>query len=312
MTLTQLEYVVALERYRHFALAAEKCFITQPTLSMQIQKLEEELGVKLFDRTKQPVIPTEMGELVVAQARKVLWEAERIPKLIEEQQDILSGELRLGIIPTLAPYLLPALYATIREKYPQLHLHVKEMITEEIVQSLKNNWLDCGLVVTPLEDASIKEDPLFFEELYLFVSETHPWYKKASIKANELQPHEIWLLEEGHCFRSQVIHLCASGKDVSTAFKYESGSLETLKRMVLLNKGMTVLPQLAVNELPNSQRAMVKKIQGPVPVRQVSLVTHRDHVKTKLIQTLREEILLVVPPSMKKLHNKEIIPVGNG
>lgn len=312
MTLTQLEYVVALDRYRHFALAAEKCFVTQPTLSMQIQKLEEELGVKLFDRTKQPVIPTEMGELVVQQARKVLWEAERIPKLIEEQQDILSGELRLGIIPTLAPYLLPALYATIREKYPQLHLHVKEMITEDIVQSLKNNWLDCGLVVTPLEDASIKEDPMFFEELYLFVSDAHPWHKRSAIKAAELQQEDVWLLEEGHCFRSQVIHLCGSGSAEARSFKYESGSLETLKRMVMLNKGLTILPQLAVKELPAHQRTMVKKIQGPVPVRQVSLVTHRDHVKTKLIQTLREEILMVVPPSMKKLHNKEIIPVGNG
>lgn len=161
MTLTQLEYIVMLDTYRHFVLASEKCFVTQPTLSMQIQKLEEELGVKIFDRTKQPVIPTEIGAGIIAQARIVLREAGMIRQLIAEQKNTMTGELRIGIIPTLAPYLLPTLFKNIREKYPQVNLVAREIITEEVVKELKNNRLDCGIVVTPLKDSTIKEDVLF-------------------------------------------------------------------------------------------------------------------------------------------------------
>ena len=170
MTLTQLEYLVALDTYRHFVLAAKKCFVTQPTLSMQIQKLEEELGVKIFDRTKQPVIPTEIGESILAQARITLREAAVVKQLIADQKDSLSGELRIGIIPTLAPYVLPPLFKNIREKYPLINLIIKETITEDIIHDLKNNRLDCGIVVTPLKDASIKEHVLFYEELFVYVS----------------------------------------------------------------------------------------------------------------------------------------------
>src|SRR5487761_2434090 len=151
MTLTQLEYIVSLDTHRHFALAAEKCFITQPTLSMQIQKLEEELGVKIFDRTKQPVIPTEIGVELIAQARRTLWDAEMLKQIINDQKDTLSGELRIGIIPTLAPYILPPLYKSMKAKYPKLTLDIKEQITEDIIQELKNNRLDCSIVVTPLK-----------------------------------------------------------------------------------------------------------------------------------------------------------------
>ena len=167
MTLTQLEYIVTLDTYRHFSLAAEKCFITQPTLSMQIQKLEEELGLKIFDRTKQPVIPTEIGRDIIAQARIALHEAQMIKQIINDQKDTLAGELRIGIIPTLAPYLLPPLYKSMREKYPKLNLVLKELITEEVILELKNNRLDCSIVVTPLKDPSIKEDVLFYEELFV-------------------------------------------------------------------------------------------------------------------------------------------------
>ncbi len=170
MTLTQLEYIVALDTHRHFALAAEKCFITQPTLSMQIQKLEEELGVKIFDRTKQPVIPTEIGTNIIRQARITLREAHLIKQMINDQKDTLSGDLRMGIIPTLAPYLLPSLYKSMQDKYPQLNLIIKESITEDVIYELKNNRLDCGIVVTPLKDPSIKEDILFYEELFVNVS----------------------------------------------------------------------------------------------------------------------------------------------
>lgn len=309
MTLTQLEYIVSVDTHRHFVLASEKCFVTQPTLSMQIQKLEEELGVKIFDRTKQPVIPTEIGARIIAQARMVLKEARQITELINEQKDIMTGEIRIGIIPTLAPYMLPPLFKRMHEKYPQLHLNIKETITEEVIHELKNNRLDCGLVVTPLNDASIKEDVLFYEELYVYVSRRNALYDKKYVLADDINPDQLWLLEEGHCFRSQVLNLCELRKQSEIHFKYETGNIETLKRMVDNSDGITILPELAVMEFSKSQLKFVKRLKEPSPAREVSLVTHRDHIKTRLIKALREEILSIVPKQMHKLNNKKVLEI---
>ncbi len=310
MTLTQLEYLVALDTYRHFLIAAEKCFVTQPTLSMQIQKLEEELGIKIFDRTKQPVIPTEIGQGIIAQARVTLREAEMIKQIISDQQDTLSGELRIGIIPTLAPYLLPQLYKDMREKYPHLNLIIKEGITEELIHDLKSSRLDCGIVVTPLKDASIKEDVLFYEELFVYVSKKNALSSKKYVLAHEINPEQLWLLEEGHCFRSQVLNLCELRNSVDYHFKYETGNIETLKRMVDKSDGITILPEMAVMEFSPSQRKLVKRLKEPSPAREVSLVTHRDHIKTKLIKTLKEEILGIVPKEMRKLQHKKVLEIN--
>ncbi len=309
MTLTQLEYIVALDTYRHFVLASDKCFVTQPTLSMQIQKLEEELGVKLFDRTKQPVMPTDVGASIIAQARVVLREAQMIKQIITDQKDTLTGELRIGIIPTLAPYLLPPLYKHMRERYPQLNLVIKETITEEVVNELKHNRLDCGIVVTPLKDASIKEDVLFYEELFVYVSKKNALVDKKYVLANEIDPNKLWLLEEGHCFRSQILNLCELRKNSDFHFQYETGSIETLKRMVDRSDGMTILPELAVMEFGKPQMKLVKRLKEPSPAREVSLVTHRDHIKTRLIKTLKEEILDIVPRQMQKLNNKKVVEI---
>ena len=310
MTLTQLEYIVTLDTYRHFVLASEKCFVTQPTLSMQIQKLEEELGVKIFDRTKQPVIPTEIGATIIAQARIVLREAGMIRQLIAEQKDTMTGELRIGIIPTLAPYLLPTLFKNIRDKYPQVNLLAREIITEEIVQELKNNRLDCGIVVTPLKDSSIKEDVLFYEELFVYVSKNNALHNKKYVLPGDIDPAQLWLLEEGHCFRSQILNLCELQKHSGIQFRYETGNIETLKRMVDNSGGITILPELAVMEFDQQQLKLVKRLKEPSPAREVSLVTHRDHLKTKLIQTLKEEILNIVPKAMQKLHKKKVVDIN--
>ncbi|WKZ61318.1 MAG: LysR substrate-binding domain-containing protein [Cyclobacteriaceae bacterium] len=310
MTLTQLEYVVALDTYRHFLLASEKCFVTQPTLSMQIQKLEDELGVKLFDRTKQPVIPTEIGASIIAQARVVLREAGMIRQLISDQKDALTGELRIGIIPTLAPYLLPPLYKEMREKYPQLNLVIKETITEEVIHELKNNRLDCGLVVTPLKDPSIKEDVLFYEELFVYVSKKNALIDKKYVLPNDIDPNQLWLLEEGHCFRSQVLNLCELRKRGDFHVRYETGNIETLKRMVDKSDGITILPELAVMEFSKPQLKLVKRLKEPSPAREVSLVTHRDYIKSKLIKTLKEEILNIVPKPMQKLQSKKVVEIN--
>lgn len=310
MTLTQLEYIVALDTYRHFVLAAEKCFVTQPTLSMQIQKLEEELGVKIFDRTKQPVIPTEIGTSIIAQARVTLREADMIRQLISDQKDALSGELRIGIIPTLAPYLLPPLYKVMTKKYPQLKLVIKETITEEVIHELKNSRLDCGIVVTPLRDQAIKEDVMFYEELFVYVSRKNALYDKKYVLAGEIDPNQLWLLEEGHCFRSQILNLCELRKSSDFNFKYETGNMETLKRMVDKSDGITILPELAVKELDKSHQKLIKQLKEPRPAREVSLVIHRNHIKTKLIETLKEEILSIVPVPMQQLKDKRIVDIN--
>lgn len=311
MTLTQLEYMIAVDTYRHFVLAAEKCFVTQPTLSMQLQKLEEELGVKIFDRTKQPVIPTEIGARIIAQARVVLRESGMIKQLIHDEKDVMTGELRIGIIPTLAPYLLPTLFKQVRSKYPQLELVIKETITEEVIHELKNNRLDCGLVVTPLKDVSIKEDVLFYEELFVYVSRKNALYDKKYVLADDIDPNQLWLLEEGHCFRSQVLNLCELRKSADLHFKYATGNIETLKRMVDKSDGLTILPELAVMEFTKTQMKLVKRLKDPSPAREVSLVTHRDHIKTKLIQTLKEEILQMVPKAMQQLRNKKVVEISD-
>ena len=310
MTLTQLEYIAALDTSRHFVLASEKCFVTQPTLSMQIQKLEEELGVKIFDRTKQPVIPTEMGASIIAQARIVLREAGMIRQMITEQKDTMTGEIRIGIIPTLAPYLLPSLFKNIREKYPQVNLMIKETITEEVLQELKNNRLDCGIVVTPLEDPSIKEDVLFYEELFVYVSKQNALHNKKYVLPSDIDPNQLWLLEEGHCFRSQVLNLCELRKHSNLHFRYETSNIETLKRMVDKSDGITILPELAVMEFSKPEMKLVKRLKEPSPAREVSLVTHRDHLKTKLIKTLKEEILAIVPKAMQKLNRKKVVEIN--
>jgi LysR family transcriptional regulator, hydrogen peroxide-inducible genes activator len=310
MTLTQLEYIVALDSQRHFLLASEKCFVTQPTLSMQIQKLEDELGVKIFDRTKQPVIPTEIGVSIIAQARTILREANMIKQIISDRKDVLAGELRIGIIPTLAPYLLPPLYKYVRDNYPEIELVIREAITEDVVEELKNNRLDCGIVVTPLNDVSIKEDVLFYEELFVYVSKKNSLVDKKYVLATEIDPSQLWLLEEGHCFRSQILNLCELRKSSDIHFKYETGNIETLKRMVDKSDGLTILPELAVKEFNKSERKLVKRLKAPSPAREVSLVTHRDYVKSKLIKTLRAGILEIVPVEMQRLHNKKVVEIN--
>jgi LysR family hydrogen peroxide-inducible transcriptional activator len=310
MTLIQLEYIVALDTYRHFALAAEKSFVTQPTLSMQLQKLEEELGIKIFDRTKQPVIPTEIGARIISQAQKTLAEAQMIRQIINDQKHTLSGELRIGIIPTLAPYVLPSLYKQMNLKYPKLNLIIRESITEDVIHNLKRNRLDCGIVVTPLYDPSIKEDALFYEELFVYVSKKNSLFDKKYVLAEDIDPNQLWLLEEGHCFRSQILNLCELRKTTDLNFRYETSNIEILKRMVDKSGGITVLPELAVSEFSKSDLKLVKRLKQPSPAREVSLVTHRDYIKTRLIKTLKEEILNIVPKPMQKLQNKKVVEVN--
>ena len=311
MTFTQLEYIVAVDTHRHFATAAQQCFITQPTLSMQIQKLEEMLGSKIFDRSKQPVIPTEIGEEIIRQARIILNEVKKIDQLISDKQGVLKGELKIGIIPTLAPYLLPLFLQPFLKKYSDITIKVKEMTTDVVVEKLKTGRIDAGLLVTPLQEASIKEYPLFYEELVAYVSKKNAAYKKTYVLADDIDLKELWLLEEGHCFRSQIINLCELKKQTKeqSNFEYEAGSVETLRKMVELNSGVTILPELATLDFSTKQLNMIRHFKSPAPVREVSLVTHRDYIKKKLIDVLKEEIIAILPPKLVLNKNKNLIKI---
>lgn len=311
MTITQLEYIVAVDNHRHFAAAAAECFITQPTLSMQIQKLEDRLGSKIFDRSKQPVVPTEIGAEIIYQARVILNEVKKIDQLITDKKGIVQGELKIGIIPTLAPYLLPLFLQSFLKKYPAVSITVKEMTTDIIVEKLKAGRIDAGLLVTPLQENSITEYPLFYEELVAYVSKKNAAYKKNYVLADDIDLKELWLLEEGHCFRSQIINLCELKKQTKeqSNFEYEAGSVETLRKMVELNNGVTILPELATLDFTTRQQNMIRHFKNPAPVREVSLVTHRDFLKKKLIDALKEEIIAVLPAKLALNKNKNLIKI---
>lgn len=311
MTITQLEYIIALDNHRHFATAADSCFVTQPTLSMQVQKLEDELNSKLFDRSKQPVIPTEIGEEIILQARKIIHEVKIMEQLIKDKQGLFQGELRIGIIPTLAPYLLPLFLQNFLNKYPDIRIKVKEMTTDTIIESLKSGKIDAGLLVTPLQDNSIKEYPLFYEELVAYVSKKNTAFKKTYVLADDIDLKELWLLEEGHCFRSQIVNLCELKKlsKHQSHFEYEAGSVETLRKMVEMNNGVTILPEMATLDFTVKQMNMVRHFKAPVPVREVSLATHRDYVKKKLVDVLKQEIMSAIPNKIRLNKNENLVKI---
>jgi LysR family hydrogen peroxide-inducible transcriptional activator len=311
MTFVQLEYIVAVDTYRHFATAAGHCFVTQPTLSMQVQKLEEELGLKVFDRSKQPVIPTEAGAEIIGQARKILSEKGVINEIIQAKKGVLTGELRIGIIPTLAPYLLPLFIQHFTEKYPLIKLIVSEMTTEILVTRLREGRIDVGILVTPLQENGIREHVLFYEELLVYVSRKNAAYKKTYMLTKDIDPNKLWLLEEGHCFRSQIVRLCELRKasKEGSHFDYEAGSIETLRRMVELNDGITILPELAITDLSSKQMQLVRHFKRPAPVREVSLVVHRDFVKQRLVQALKQEIIDAIPEKVRGNKNQYVVPI---
>lgn len=311
MTIVQLEYVVAVDAYRSFVAAAEKCFVTQPTLSMQIQKLEDTLGVKLFDRSKQPVTPTEIGIDIIAQARILLSESEKIKEIITDRQKELSGELKVGIIPTISPYILPKILKGFVSKYPQVKLIVWEQTTENIIQQLKLGTIDCGILSTPLHESALLEIPVFYENFVAYASKSSKLYKKKSINPDDIDMEEIWVLNEGHCMREQVLNICQRRKATQgfKHFEYNTGSVETLKRMVDQNNGATILPELAISDLTDKQMDKVRYFKTPEPAREVSIVIQKNYLKRRMIDALKTEILEFVPKRMRNKKKKEVMEI---
>ena len=311
MTITQLEYIIALDTHRNFVNAADSCFVTQPTLSMQIQKLEDELGVKVFDRSKQPVVPTHIGEDIIAQARNVLKEHSKIIELIQDEKGIIKGNLRLGIIPTVAPYLIPRFLVKFLNKYPEVNLVVNELTTEQIIYQLKNDLLDCGIMASPIKDKNLNEEVLYYEEFVAYVAPSNKLSKKTTLKGTDLDLEDIWILNEGHCMRNQVINICGERKkDTNKArFEYQTGSVETLKRLVEQDDGVTILPELSVLDMGDDQMELVRYFKSPEPVREISMITHRHFVKKKLIKTLSDEIMSTMPNKMKKKDKRDVVKI---
>lgn len=311
MNLQQLEYIIAVDTYRHFLQAAKKCFVTQATLSMMIQKLEEELGVKIFDRSKKPVKPTDIGKKIIAQARRISAESARIKELIKEEKGVVSGELRIGIIPTLAPYLLPLFLKKFVTDYPAVKLLISEYTTGTIIKRLKKGQLHAGILATPLKDASIKEQVLFYEKYFLYVNEKETGFNQQYVLPADIDINRLWLLEEGHCMRSQILNFCELKKqhEVNEQLHYEAGSIETLKNLVEKNFGITIIPELATHHLHTAQKKRLRYFKPPTPVREISIVIHREYVKDKLIAVLKDTIMSVIPKEMiehKKMNVLEI------
>jgi LysR family hydrogen peroxide-inducible transcriptional activator len=297
MTLTQLEYIVAVERLKSFQKAADACFVTQPTLSQQVQKIENLLGVMIFDRSKQPAVPTPMGEKIIAQARTILQEANKIKSMISEEQFSVTGVLRLGIIPTLAPFLLPRFIRKMNKNFPGVDFEISEVPTELLVKGLREDRLDVGLLVTPLHHEDLIEKPVYYEPLFIYTSPDHRLNELKKINEKELSQSDVYLLSEGHCFRDQVLNLCRVRKGVGRRkVSFESGSLQTLKRLVDETDGYTILPELAAEDLLSAgEKNRLKPFADPVPVREISLVTHKSFVKAKMLEALESEIKKALP-----------------
>lgn len=297
MTLQQLEYIVAVEKYRHFAKAAESCHVTQSTLSMMIQKLEQELEINIFDRKTQPVEPTPIGVTLLAQAKVILYNAKQFKELALSEKEQESGKVTFGIIPTVAPYILPKLFNILQERNPNINLHVKEITTAEIINQLEKAEIDMALLATPLNNPNLLEIPIYYERFFAYVSPTEPLYNIINeYEMRHLPTDHLWILKEGHCLRNQVMRLCESESGFSTT--YEAGSIDTLVKIVDTNGGYTIIPELHIDFLSEKQKANVRPIVNPEPNREISLVVRNDYVKEKLLNVIAKNISDTIPENM--------------
>lgn len=311
MTITQLNYLLAVDNHRHFARAAESCFVTQPTLSMQIQKLEEELGVLLFDRSKHPVKPTAIGEKIIEQARVITHEAQRVQQILQDSKNQMDGVFKLGIIPTITADLVPRFLSKFNAKFPSIKLQILELTTIEIIERLRKDELDAAIMATPLNEKSIIEKPLYYEPFMAFIPHKHKLGKETFVTNSELDINDILLLNEGHCFRNSVINLCnqqPSGNGRS--LHLESGNFDILMKLSKKGFGMTLIPYLHALDLGEEETKMVKPIADPQPTREISLVYSRAELKIKVIDALAKIVKQVVPEKLLKEKHKILSPVA--
>jgi len=301
MTITQFKYIVAVDNHRHFAKAAEACFVTQPTLSMQIQKLEEELDILIFDRSKHPIVPTPLGAKIVEQARKVIYEGDVLEHMAKQIKGSFEGELTLGVIPTIAPSLLPRFIPEFLNKYPGIKLNVQELKTEDMIEALRTDRIDVGIAATPLQEKGIVEVPLYYEPFMAFVPDYHVMNNDDFLLASELNANDMLLLNEGHCFRNSVLKICQTELNPDQRINMESGSFDTLIKLAHRGMGMTLLPYLNTLDLNDKYHKGIKPIAEPTPTREVSLLFSRTQLKQEWIKAMGDTITAALP---KKLLEK--------
>lgn len=307
MTLQQLEYILAVDRFRHFAKAAEYCRVTQPTLSAMIQKLEEELDTRIFDRSQQPVCPTPVGVHIIEQAREVLVQTNRIKNIIEEEKHSLTGTFTLGILPTIAPYLLPRFFPQLMKKYPQLDIRVTEMKTKDIKAALQTGEIDAGIVASLAGMEEFGQTSLFYERFFAYIAREDALFNNEVIRTSDLNGEQLWLLDEGHCFRDQLVRFCQLKSARASQLAYHLGSMETFMRMVESGKGVTFIPELAVLQLGEVQQQLVRPFAIPCPTRQIVLLTNKNFIRHTLLQKLKDEIQAAVPAEMLSLQATQVV-----
>ncbi|MGY6650339.1 LysR substrate-binding domain-containing protein [Wenyingzhuangia sp. IMCC45574] len=295
MTITQLKYVLAVAEYRNFTTASEHCFVTQPTLSMQIHKLEEELEIQIFNRNKKPIEVTEVGKKIVEQAKTIVNESSRINDIVQQEKGYIGGEFKLGIIPTIMPSLLPLFLKTFNKKYPKVELVIFELTTEEIIQKLKDGHLDAAIAATPLQEDMLKEMPIYYEPFVGLLHQGHRLFDEKSLTPDDLSADDLLLLEDGHCFKESVLNICSSLSLKETKkFSIQSGSFDTLIKLTKEGLGMTLLPYLNSLDLTKEDQKLIREFQNPYPAREVSLLYHKAGLKLQIINALKDEISNII------------------
>lgn len=310
MTITQLKYVLAVAEAKNFTKAAEKVFVTQPTLSMQVQKLEEELDVKIFNRSKKPIELTAVGVQIIEQAKNIVNESDRISDIVDQQKGFIGGEFKIGIISTVMPTLLPMFLKAFVNRYPKVNLKIEEMTTEVMLSRIKKGQLDAGIAATPLEDELIVEKPVYYEPFVAYIPQNHRLSNLKEIKESDLVPEEILLLEDGHCFKDNILNLCKTVNSETNDRKFflESGSFETLMRLSDEGLGMTLLPYLHSLDLPEKKTTNIVQFSKPHPAREISIIHHKNQLKIQLVEALQKLILAVVKGAIQFQNVKIISP----
>jgi len=296
MTLQQLEYVLALDKTRHFVRAAESCGVTQPTLSAMVQKLEDEMDCKIFDRSQQPIEPTEIGKEIIKQAHVIVYLVNQLKESVQTEKKSLSGSLHLAIIPTIAPYLLPHFIASFKNLYPDIILKVSELHTDTIIEKLRVAEIDMAILSTPLDNPKILEVPLYYEKFVAYISPKEPIYELKELSATDMPLDKLWVLEEGHCLRNQVFNFCTEKPQQNSI--YEAGSIDTLVKIVDVNGGYTVIPELHIELLTEKQKLNLREIVNPEATREISVVIRHDFVREGILNAVAECVKQIIPPHM--------------
>jgi LysR family hydrogen peroxide-inducible transcriptional activator len=303
MTIVQLKYAIAVAEHRNFTVAADKCFVTQPTLSMQIQKLEAELDITIFDRTKKPIAISDVGIKIIQQCKKIVSESEKMQDVVDQDRGVIGGNFKIGIVPTIMPTLLPLFLDELVSNYPMLKVLIYELPTNELINQLKNNRLDLIIASTPLEDDDLIEKPIYYEPFIAYLPKSNEHFGKKEIVPRNLYSNDLLLLRDGHCFRNSIENLCFDCSEYVGKFELKSGSFETLVNLVDQNLGITFLPYLHTLKLNEDQKEMLHNFKNPKPAREVSLVYHKSEVKIHIIDEIKKLLFRV---TKQKLHFSDV------